>query len=162
MEKGVPVMKTRPKKLTVGWRETISLPGLGIHEVAAKIDTGALTTALHATDMEATHQDGRDWVTFLPDHGALDVSHPCRLPLLHRRSITNTSGIPEDRFIVATTMKIGGRLARVEVSLTDRSDMTYPIIIGRSAMRLLRLTVDPSRSWMQSDRNSQNRGKEQA
>ena len=70
------------------------------------------------------------------------------MPILHTRRITNTSGIPEERFIIATTLRIGDRKGRIEVSLSDRSDMRYPIIIGRSALRLLRLTVDPSRSWL--------------
>ena len=155
-------MKTRPKKLMIGWRETVSLPDVGIHRFAAKLDTGALTTALHATEMRRVRAEGRDWVEFMPDHNGLDVAHACRLPLLHRRSITNTSGVPEERFIVATTLRIGDRQERIEVSLTDRSDMTYPIIIGRSAMRLLRLTVDPTRSWLHSKRTTQTSGREQS
>lgn len=134
----------------IGWRETISLPEIGMNQFAAKIDTGALTTALHATNIMKIRVEGRSWVQFVPDHGVLQSAERCMLPILHTRAITNTSGVPEDRFIVATTLKIGSNTARVEVSLTDRSDMKYPIIIGRSALRLLRLTVDPSRSWLVS------------
>jgi hypothetical protein len=76
------------------------------------------------------------------------------MPILHCRKITNTSGIPEERFIVATVLEIGARAERIEISLTDRSDMTFPIIIGRSAMRVLRLSVDPTRSWLRSTRSS--------
>ncbi len=145
--------KVTRKKMMIGWRETISLPDLGIHQFKAKIDTGALTTALHATNITRLEIDGREFVRFLPDHGVLEDVEECTLPALHRRNITNTSGIPEERFIVATVLQIGTRRARVEISLTDRSDMKFPIIIGRSAMRVLRLTVDPSRSWLQSERS---------
>ena len=138
--------------MPVGWRETVSLPELGLGRFKAKLDTGALTTALHASAIRRIERDGRQWVEFIPDHDGIEAAAPCLLPVLHRRDITNTSGVPESRFIVATALRIGDRTARVEVSLTDRSDMTYPLIIGRSAMRLLRLTVDPSRSWLQSRR----------
>lgn len=150
-------MQPKQKHMTVGWRETISMPALGLNGFRAKLDTGALTTALHATQISRRVIDGKPWVEFLPDHEDLEGSDYCLLPLLHSRMIKNTSGIPEARFIVATTLEIGDRKGRVEVSLTDRSDMKYPIIIGRSAMRLLRLTVDPSRSWLQSKRTADRR-----
>ncbi len=145
--------------LTIGWRETVSLPDLGIGRFPAKIDTGALTTALHASDISCAEADGRQWVQFMPDHDGIHAAEQCILPVLHRREITNTSGVPEPRFIVAIALQIGTRKARVEVSLTDRSDMKFPIIIGRSALRLLRLTVDPSRSWLQSKRTSSIQGR---
>lgn len=146
------------KKLKIGWRETVSLPDLGINRFAAKFDTGALTTALHATNVVRFQRDGRPWVRFTPDHDALQAAEDCALPLLHTRSITNTSGVPEERFIVATTLRIADRAGRIEVSLTDRSDMKFPIIIGRSAMRLLRVTIDPSRSWLVSQKSKKPKG----
>lgn len=157
---GAQCVKRRPKRLMIGWRETISLPDLGIHRFAAKNDTGALTTALHASDITCVESEGLLWVRFYPDHDGINNAEPCVLPVLHKRDITNTGGIPESRLIVSTTLQIGPRKAQIEVSLTDRSDMTYPIIIGRSAMRLLRLTIDPTRSWLQSQRNPQVSGKD--
>ncbi|WP_089233643.1 ATP-dependent zinc protease family protein [Tropicimonas sediminicola] len=145
-------MTTRKPKSMIGWRETVSLPDLGLMTFRAKIDTGALTTALHASGISRIEVGGKPWVEFLPDHGSLVDTSLCRLPILHSRKITNTSGIPDERYIVATTLQIGEHRARIEVSLADRTDMTFPIIIGRSAMRLMRLTVDPARSWLQSPR----------
>lgn len=147
-------MRPVRKRLLIGWRETISLPDLGINRFKAKFDTGALTTALHATDIKHIEMQGRQFVQFLPDHDGLDDVGECLLPILHRRKITNTSGIPEERFIVATTLQIGPYRGRIEVSLSDRSDMTFPIIIGRSAMRVMRLSIDPTRSWLQSTRSA--------
>lgn len=147
-------MKITRQKTMIGWRETVSLPDLGLRTFRAKIDTGALTTALHATGISRIDVNGKPWVEFLPDHGSLAETTLCRLPILHTRKITNTSGIPDERYIVATTLQIGDLKGRIEVSLANRSDMTFPIIIGRSAMRLLRLTVDPSRSWLQTSRTA--------
>ncbi len=143
-------MKKRPPKQMIGWRETVSLPELGLTGFAAKIDTGARTTALHATDITINEHNGKSWVEFRPDHGRMDMAEACILPVLHFRPITNTGGIPEERIIVTTLLKIGAREERVEISLSDRADMKFPMIVGRTALRILRLTVDPSRSWLHS------------
>ena len=136
----------------VGWRETVSLPDLGLEGFRAKIDSGALTTALHATNTSTLEIRNKQWVEFLPDHNLLEKPNYLALPVLHTRRVTNTGGVSEERFIVTTRLQIGDRSDRIEMSLSDRSDMKFPIIIGRSALRLLGLCIDPSRSWLQSKR----------
>lgn len=143
-------MKKRPSKLMIGWRETVSLPDLGLDAFPAKIDTGARTTAIHASDIKLYKIDGQTWVEFTPNHAGLTNVDQCRLPVHHKRKITNTSGVPEERVVAITELQIGERAERIEVSLSDRTDMRFPMIVGRTALRQLRLTVDPSRSWLQS------------
>lgn len=154
-------MKTKQPKLMIGWRETVGLPKLGLDQFHAKIDTGARTTALHATGISKMEVNGEPWVEFVPDHDVLKGSEICVVPILHMRGITNSSGQTEERYIIATELRIGDREARVEVSLTDRSDMQFPLIIGRTALRQMRLTVDPSSSWLLSPKFSQINQKEE-
>ena len=157
-----PLVKSKPKrppKLMIGWREMITFPNWGLLGVRSKTDTGARTTALHARDVAEYEQDGVSWVSFLCDHDALGPSEPIHAKVLHRRNITNTSGVPEARYIVTTVVQIGPRQARVEISLADRGDMGFPVILGRTAMRQLRLTVDPGRSWLQSDKPKKKRNR---
>ncbi|PYG26397.1 ATP-dependent zinc protease family protein [Pelagimonas varians] len=142
----------KPKKLVIGWRETVSLPDLDLTGFQAKIDTGARTTALHATNIRKLEINGRLWVEFLPDHQVLEGSDLCAAPVLHKRCITNTSGTPEERFIITSHIHLGARQARIEISLTDRTDMIFPIIVGRTGLRQLRMIVDPVRSWLQSEK----------
>lgn len=142
--------KLLPLKITIGWREMISLPDLSLTEFHAKIDTGARTSALHASNITKFEQNGEAWVSFIPDHDVLAETEVRTARILHERQITNTSGVPEGRFIIATHLRIGERKTQVELSLTDRSDMKFPVIIGRTALRTLRLTVDPGRSWLVS------------
>lgn len=143
-------MTNKLEKLMVGWRESASLPELGLEQFPTKIDTGARTTAIHASNIKLYEVNGRTWVEFSPDHAGLIDVDQCVLPVHQKRRITNTSGIPEERIVVITTLSIGGRSERIEVSLSDRADMRFPMIVGRTALRQLRLTVDPSRSWLQS------------
>lgn len=133
--------------LVIGWRERIALPALGLGTIEAKIDTGARTTALHASRIRSFEQDGTMWVEFHPEHDRLDSARMCRCPVSGHRAITNTSGIAEDRIIIRTRMLIAGRRLTVDISLADRADMAFPIIIGRTALRQGRLLVDSSRSW---------------
>ena len=136
--------------IIIGWRERVALPELELDPVEAKIDTGARTTALHASRIRPFERDGAPWVAFHPEHDRLDRASLCRLPVHDRRAITNTGGVPEVRIIIRTRLVIAGRRLRVDISLADRADMAFPIIIGRSALRRARLLVDSGHSWLTS------------
>jgi hypothetical protein len=129
----------------IGWHERVDLPLLGLKHLRAKIDTGAKTSALHATDIERFEQDG---VQFLRFHTVFDddahdvvVQHP----LHDRREITNTSGVPEERFIIRTKFRIANRLWTIDLSLADRTGMTFRLIVGRTALRRHDIVVHPGK-----------------
>jgi hypothetical protein len=132
----------------VGWREWISLPDLGIPLIKAKCDTGARTSALHAVDQHVFEKDGESIVHFaIPassHHGQLSCE--CRVHDL--RDIKNTSGVPERRVIIQTLLALGNRRWPIEVSLADREQMRFDIILGRTALKDQGLLVDPSRSFL--------------
>jgi len=134
----------------IGWREFVDLPDLGIRQFRAKIDTGARTSALHATKQRAVQQDGVDWVEFhVPVPGTPRTTR-CRAPLVEQRAIKNTSGIPQDRYVVKTTLVLGSRRWPIEVSLADRENMGFDLILGRTAIRRRRLLVNPGKSYLLS------------
>jgi len=135
-------------KTVIGWREHIALPELGIERIKAKIDTGARTTALHAEAIEEFRRDGHLWVRFLtpPYHGP--DCEPISARVIDRREIRNTSGVPQARPIIHTTLVIDGRHWGIDVSLTDRTEMGFDLILGRTAVRRHGLLVDPGRSFL--------------
>ncbi len=133
--------------MVVGWREVIDLPDLGLAGMHAKIDTGARTTALHAHRIRTFEDKGIRWVEFLPPHTGAGKTALCRCPIHDERDIKNTSGIPEKRIIIRTMLVIAGRYWKIQLSLTNRSNMSHPIIIGRSAIRRHNLLVDTGRSF---------------
>ena len=134
--------------LVIGWREVVSLPDLGLSDFRAKIDTGARTSALHALRIEPLEREGHPWVRFAPP----DLGHGApawvEAPLIERRAIKNTSGVPEDRYVIRTHLQLASRRFLIEVALANRGDMAFPMIIGRTAIRGHGLLVDCGRSWL--------------
>lgn len=142
--------RERPEPSIVGWRELVGLPELVDTRIPAKIDTGARTSSLHATQIERFDRNGRRWVRFLLDLGE-GRSEPvtCEVPRADRRMITSSNGDGQERFIIKTALTLGNHTFRAEFSLADRSDMKFPILIGRTALRR-RFVVEPGRSYLQS------------
>ena len=135
--------------LVIGWREWIGLPALGIAGIKAKIDTGARTTALHAEDVERRpHPDGTVWLAFTvpagPGHGSLRVE----APMVEEREVRNTSGIPSARPVIRTTVSLDRRRWSIEITLADRAEMGFDVIVGRTAIRRRNILVHPGRSFL--------------
>ncbi|WP_373506020.1 ATP-dependent zinc protease [Aestuariivirga sp.] len=114
--------------ILIGWREKVSLPKLGVGTFTAKIDTGARSAALHATDILQVN----DRVTFVvPMKGR---NHHCVLPLKGMRVVKSSSGHSETRAVVETEVKIGRKRLTIEVTLTNRTDMGVAMLLGRASL----------------------------
>jgi hypothetical protein len=140
----------RPSPPTIGWREYVRLPDLGIGPLIAKVDTGARTAALHAVNVQITGDgDGR---TVQFDAVIDEISQSvrrCVLPLHGIKRVKNSSGATEERCVVETEIEVGASRWNVLVTLTDRGDMGVPMLVGRSAIKG-RFVVDPGQSFLQS------------
>jgi hypothetical protein len=134
--------------LVVGWQERVDLPLLGLTNLKAKIDTGARTSALHATEIETFERGGDPWVRFHTrfEDDAHDTDVEC--PIHDRRDVKNTSGIPETRIVIRTKLRISTRLWRIDLSLTERTEMKFRMIIGRTALRRHSILVNPCKSYL--------------
>ncbi len=138
----------------IGWRELIGLPELGILQMAAKIDTGARTSALHAEDREVFARDGKRWVRFKAPYLKGVKSRFIEAPVAVEREIKNTSGVPENRLVIRTLLMLGNHRWHIDVSLADRDAMKFDLIIGRTALKGRRILVDPARSYLSDLRRS--------
>lgn len=132
----------------IGWRELVALPDFGISMMKAKIDTGARTSALHAVDHELFDRDGQRWVRFLIPIPGRSRKSWGEAPVLDDRFIKNTSGVPERRLIIHTTLLLGQHRWHIECSLANREKMEFDLILGRTAIRRRRLLVDPGHSFI--------------
>lgn len=136
--------------LTVGWREWLCLPELGVPAIKAKVDTGARTSCLHVSDMETYEQDGREWVRFRvqPLRRRPDKVFQCCAPVLDRRRVTDSGGHTQSRIFIETEIFLGGRNWRCELNLTRRDNMLFPMLLGRTAMAG-QVVVEPGSSFCQ-------------
>ncbi len=138
------------KEIVLGWEEWLELPQLGLPAIKAKVDTGARTSAIHAFMIEPYKSRGKDRVRFgihpIPDKP--DITIFCSAELVDQREVTSSNGEMELRYVVRTPVRIGGQEWLIEISLTNRENMQYRMLFGRSALRD-NVIVDPNLSCAQ-------------
>ncbi|GAB1446977.1 MAG: RimK/LysX family protein [Cyclobacteriaceae bacterium] len=119
--------------LILGRSDRVDLPGLGLSNIQAKIDTGAYTSALHCSNVQLVN--GK--LEFI----LLDEEHPeftgmkFTFDEYDQREIKNSFGQAELRFIIKTTVRIHGRTFKTQFSLSDRDNLKFPILLGRRVLK---------------------------
>jgi len=118
---------------TIGRRDRIDLPELGYSSIKAKIDTGAYGSAIHCSRIEIKQEDGKDILSFElfdPSYSKYKKKK-CVFEQFDDKLVKSSSGDTEHRYSIITDAIIFGIKVRTEFSLTDRSQMKYPILLGR-------------------------------
>ncbi len=128
--------ETHYSPLEFGWEEWIALPELGLPAIKAKVDTGARTSALHAQNIELFGPRDKRKVRFLvrPVAGDDSFSIACSANVLDEREVTSSNGESERRYVIASTISVAGQSWPIEITLTDRSNMTSRMLLGRQAL----------------------------
>ena len=135
--------------IIIGWREWVGLPELGIKQIKAKVDTGARTSALHAFEIKPFSEGGVEHVEFHlhPMQRDLETIQVCRAPVIDQRTVTDSGGHKEDRWVIATSVTIGPHTLPIEMTLTSRDEMLFRMLLGRTAIKNIAL-VNPARSYL--------------
>lgn len=140
--------KAKTPLAVIGWREWVGLPDLGIERIKVKVDTGARSSSLHAYDLAEFEQDGVKHVRFkvhpVQRKSADVVAASARI--LEYRSVRSSSGKAAMRPVVITNVVLLGQTWPVELTLANRDEMGFRMLLGREAFRG-RFLVDAGRSY---------------
>ena len=149
---GAPRAGTETPKLRAGWVEHVTLPDLAIPRLKAKLDTGARTSALHVVRMRTVDTAGGPLrrpildIT-VPGGGRGRKPHRVRAAVRGYVVVRDTSGRMERRPVIETALRLGPMKKRIAVTLTNRGDMLFPMLIGRTALGA-GVVVDPTRRYL--------------
>lgn len=132
--------------MIVGWNEWVQLPALSILALRAKIDTGAKTSALHATNIVV--RNGIVSFTTSPDPANPSQIIACQAPVFDERRITNSGGVSDTRYVIQTELVLGPLKRTIEMTLKDRSRMRLRMLLGRQAFEP-GMMVDPTARYLQ-------------
>lgn len=133
----------------IGWREWLAIPSLGIRSIKAKIDSGARSSSLHAVDVCVDTTDDRETVSFTvhPRQRTHDRAIRCTADVLEYRQIRSSNGQRTRRPVIVCEIELLGQRWPIEVTLADRSDMGFRMLLGRAAFRR-RFLLDAGRSYL--------------
>ncbi len=137
---------THQAVVTMGWLESVYLRPWNIR-LTAKLDTGAKTSSLHASQIERFRRNEEDWIKFeLTDQeGGRRVS--VEKPLIRTAYIKERKNGASKRDVVMMTLCKNGRVYDTEINLVDRSNFNYPLLLGRSFLKGV-AHVDPGASFL--------------
>ena len=139
------------QKLKIGSVELCDLPDLGIEKLHVRIDTGAATSSLHVDNIEEISRGKKNYVRFdlHPDIHNVDEVISTTVQVEGTKKIKSSSADTEKRVVITTGFRIAGREWPIKLTLTDRSEMTYMMLLGREAMAG-KVVVDPEYDYMLS------------
>lgn len=139
----------RAQRRVVGWREWVRLPELGDFVIKAKIDTGARSSSLHAFDVATFRRRRELWVRFQihPRQRSIDTTIYAEARVLEHRAVRSSSGHLTQRPVIVTDVELFGQRWPIELTLANRDEMGFRMLLGREAVRR-RLLVDSGRSFL--------------
>ncbi len=137
------------EKQTIGWKEWLSLPELGIPAIKAKVDTGARTSSLHTYQLERFTRQGKDFVRFAihPLQKRSDISVTCESEIIDVRVVKDSGGHQEERIFIRTPVELNKSKWDIEISLTNRENMLFRMLLGRTGLVSGNLKVDSARHY---------------
>ena len=141
-------------------QEWVSLPSIGVGSIKAKLDTGARTSALHAFNIETYWSGGELWGRFFvhpfQKNDAKEIACDARIEDI--RIVSNPGGRRQRRLVIRTDVRLGDETWPIDLSLTERDEMGFRLLIGRTAMHG-GLIVDPDRSYLLGKRKRRKKKK---
>ena len=135
------------KKKLIGRKDILNFPRLKLEGIEVKIDTGAYSSSIHCRDIKLGQKNDKKVITFV----LLDPTHPkyhgkkFTSSTFKEKYVKSSNGVSEKRFVITTDVLIYEEKYKIELSLTERGEMRFPILIGRKLL-IGKFIVDPSKT----------------
>lgn len=138
--------------IIIGGEEWCAFPALHIPAIKARVDSGAKTSTIHASNIHKFTRKGEKWVSFEvhPIQDTRRVTIRCKAKIIDYRNVKSSSGISEKRYVIQSMLKIGNYQWTIELTLANRDSMGFRMLLGREAMEN-RVFVDPANSFLLGD-----------
>ncbi len=131
------------EKFVIGRYEAVNFPDLDYNQIKAKVDTGAKSSAIHASNIREVKKDGvlvlrchllgkRNKYWYFNDYDTITVK--------------SSNGIKENRYVVNLRVQIHKRAYKTPFTLSNRISMNFPVLLGRKFLRK-RFLVDVSKAY---------------
>ncbi len=133
----------------IGWREWLAIPTLQIDRIKAKVDSGARTSSLHASNIQPVTDRGAPHLSFVvhPEQRRREPTIACIAAVFDERLVASSSGHRELRYVIQVEISLGGATWPIELTLTNRDSMGFRMLLGREALRK-RALIDAGRSFI--------------
>lgn len=147
--------RLKRERAVIGWREWVALPELGIDKIKVKIDTGARTSVIHAFEISPFEHNGQRYIRFSlhPVQHRRQPVVDCEAKVVDERTVTSSNGEREHRYVIETIVELGGDSWPIELTLSNRDEMGFRMLLGRAAVRK-RFVIDPGGSFRLSGRTA--------
>lgn len=121
------------QKIIVGRREKVNFFALGLKNIDAKIDTGAYTSSIHCASIQEI--DNKLYCKFIDTSEGVRQIRELVFDSYNIAVVKSSNGITELRYQIITTVQFGEKEYAIELTLTDRAEMKYPVLIGRKFLK---------------------------
>ncbi|WP_439130485.1 ATP-dependent zinc protease family protein [Polaribacter sp.] len=120
-------------KITIGRVDKADFPELSLQEIDVKIDSGAYTSSIHCSNIEEISINNTSFLRFKlldPEH-SLYNNKEFTFKNYTSKIVKSSNGISETRFMIQTEILIFETIFPIYLTLTERKDMKFPILLGR-------------------------------
>jgi len=141
-------VKESADKKIIGRLEYVDIPDFALAGIEAKIDTGAYNGAIHVSLVSEVEQEGKKYIRFV----LLDEGHPeyhgrvFETDIFEEKRVRSSNGEIQHRYVVPVTIRLKGLELKAKLSLSNRKDLRYPILLGRKVLKK-HFIIDASKTF---------------
>ncbi len=135
-------MKVKPEQIIIGRSDKADFPDFGLKRINVKVDSGAYTSAIHCCKISLSETNELE-IIFLDEQDSNYSGIVHKFKEFNKKSVRSSNGVVEERFIIATKISFHEHLYDINLSVTFRGDMRFPVLLGRRFLNRNHFIINP-------------------